>query len=117
VASGLRSLPDLRLQPIDPPERALQRLQVRDLDCERREITLRDGKRIKDRVTLLPRSLVVALQLHLREVRRVHQADIATGWRKLRRPAVTHFGIRLPLTCWNTVMASARFKNYWAMAL
>jgi integrase len=35
-------------------------LRVKDLDCERVEIAVRDGKGQKDRLTLLPRKLVPA---------------------------------------------------------
>ena len=63
----------------EPPERALQRLRVKDRDSERREIAVSDGKGGTDRVTLLPRSLVVALKLHLREVRRIHQTYLAAS--------------------------------------
>ena len=41
------------------------RLRVKDLDFQRRELTVRDGKGGKDRLTLLPQSLVPALQEHL----------------------------------------------------
>jgi integrase len=37
------------------------RLRVKDLDFERRELTVRDGKGGRDRMTLLPQSLVAGL--------------------------------------------------------
>jgi integrase len=40
------------------------RLRVKDLDFERSEIRIHDGKGAKDRVTMLPESLVVPLQVH-----------------------------------------------------
>jgi integrase len=55
------------------------RLRVKELDFERRELTVRDGKGGKDRRTLLPQSLVAGLQEHLLKVRRLHQADLAAG--------------------------------------
>lgn len=55
------------------------RLRVKDLDLERREIRVRDGKGRRDRVTPLPRSLVPELEQHLERVRRQHQADLAAG--------------------------------------
>ncbi|MEK6280389.1 MAG: integron integrase [Acidobacteriota bacterium] len=55
------------------------RLRVKDLDFERGEITVREGKGAKDRVTMLPRSLIGALQTHLEKVRILHHADIKTG--------------------------------------
>ncbi len=55
------------------------RLRVKDVDFERREIVVRDGKGRKDRVTLLPDSLRVPLGEHLEQVRRQHQSDLSRG--------------------------------------
>ncbi|MGD9787956.1 MAG: integron integrase [Sulfuricellaceae bacterium] len=55
------------------------RLRVKDVDFERREILVREGKGAKDRVTMLPASLVEPLQEHLRRVRGLHEADRAAG--------------------------------------
>lgn len=62
------------------------RLRVKELDFERRELTVRDGKGGKDRRTLLPQSLVAELQEHLLKVRRLHQADLAAGWGRVLMP-------------------------------
>jgi integron integrase len=61
-------------------------LRVQDLDFERGEITIRDGKGGKDRVTVLPRSLHASLRDHLRAVRRVHEEDRAAGWGRVELP-------------------------------
>ena len=45
------------------------RLRVKDVDFQRGEILVRDGKGFKDRVTVLPRSAMRPLHAHLREVR------------------------------------------------
>jgi integron integrase len=63
------------------------RLRVKDLDFQRCELTVRDGKGGKDRLTLLPQSLVAGLQAHLLKVRRLHQADLAAGWGRVLLPA------------------------------
>jgi len=55
------------------------RLRVKDVDFARCEITVRDGKGARDRVSVLPVALVGPLQAHLSKVRRQHQADLATG--------------------------------------
>jgi len=55
------------------------RLRVKDIDFSRNEITVRDGKGGKDRVTLLPARLRDPLAAHLDRVRRTHQADLAHG--------------------------------------
>lgn len=58
----------------------LLRLRVKDLDLERRQIVVRDGKGAKDRVTMVPAKLVAALREHLARVRRQHEADVAAGY-------------------------------------
>jgi integron integrase len=62
------------------------RLRVKDLDFQRRELTVRDGKGGKDRLTLLPQSLVAGLQEHLLKVRHLHQGDLAAGWGRVLLP-------------------------------
>ena len=62
------------------------RLRVLDLDFERGELTVRDGKGGKDRVTMLPRSVEPALRKHLERVRVVHTCDLADGWGRVLMP-------------------------------
>ena len=55
------------------------RLRVKDVDFERAEIVVRDGKGAKDRVTMLPTSLILPLQEHLRWCRQLFEDDKAKG--------------------------------------
>jgi integron integrase len=55
------------------------RLRVKDVDFSRGEITVRDGKGQKDRVTVLPAKLTESLRRHVERVRRQHEADLAVG--------------------------------------
>lgn len=55
------------------------RLRVKDVDLERRQITVRDGKGGKDRVTVLPESLLEPLARRLDLRRALYQADVARG--------------------------------------
>ena len=55
------------------------RLRVKDVDFSRREITVRDGKGAKDRITMLPKGLGVPLKMHLRDVAQIHRRDLAAG--------------------------------------
>lgn len=55
------------------------RLRVKDVDFERAEILVRDGKGAKDRVTMLPQSLISPLQDHLRWRRQLFEDDKAKG--------------------------------------
>lgn len=55
------------------------RLRVKDVDFERGEITVRDGKGGKDRHTMLPESLADPLRQHLLRVRALWGNDRAAG--------------------------------------
>lgn len=55
------------------------RLRVKDVDFARREILVREAKGRKDRVTMLPQSLVEPLQKHLQRVADLHKEDLAKG--------------------------------------
>jgi integron integrase len=55
------------------------RLRVKDLDFDRGEITVRDGKGRKDRVSVLPAALAVPLQRHLERRRLDHRKDCTGG--------------------------------------
>ena len=55
------------------------RLRVKDVDFERAEIVVRDGKGAKDRITMLPQALIAPLQSHLQTRRPVYEADKEQG--------------------------------------
>jgi len=55
------------------------RLRVKDVDFTRREILIRDGKGGKDRVTVLPLSLVAPLRAHLEAVYALFAEDRRHG--------------------------------------
>ena len=57
----------------------LMRLRIKDLDLKRGMLTIRKGKGDKDRVTVLPKSLVEPLRAHLKEVRALWQKDRDSG--------------------------------------
>src|SRR5665213_78490 len=54
-------------------------LRVKDIELARHEVMVRQGKGGKDRVTMLPVSLVEEMTAHLRKVRKVFEADRAAG--------------------------------------
>lgn len=54
-------------------------VRVKDLDFERREITVRRGKGQKDRRVMLPESVREPLRVHLAAVRVQHEADLRAG--------------------------------------
>ncbi len=57
----------------------LLRLRVQHLDLGRLQLTVRGGKGDKDRLTIIPRSLVPALERQLDRLRKLHAEDRAAG--------------------------------------
>jgi integron integrase len=55
------------------------RLRVKDVELTRREIIVRDGKGGKDRVTIVPDSLLEAMRAQLALRRQWHEQDLALG--------------------------------------
>lgn len=62
------------------------RLRVKDIDFSFDQITVRDGKGAKDRVTMLPGSVKVALRGHLESVKAMHEQDLREGGGKVYLP-------------------------------
>jgi len=62
------------------------RLRVKDLDFERNQIIVHNGKGDVDRVTMLPQKLKVRLQAHLAEVKRLHEQDLQEGFGRVSLP-------------------------------
>jgi len=55
------------------------RLRVKDIDFGYRQITVREGKGMRERITILPDRLIRPLQTHLARVKELHQQDLARG--------------------------------------
>lgn len=55
------------------------RLRIKDVDLETRIVVVRDGKGAKDRVTVLPGSLVTELEEQVRRALEVHRLDRLAG--------------------------------------
>ena len=55
------------------------RLRVKDIDFERQQITVREGKGNRDRATLLPRTTAKILREHLEHVRLLYDEDHEKG--------------------------------------
>jgi integron integrase len=62
------------------------RLRVKDIDFHQRQITVRDGKGFKDRVTILPDQLRNAIENLLRDVHVQHAQDLDRGYGKVYLP-------------------------------
>ena len=62
------------------------RLRVKDVDFHYRQLLVRDAKGQKDRVTMLPNSLVEPMRTHLARVRHLHETDLRDGYGRVHLP-------------------------------
>jgi integron integrase len=62
------------------------RLRIKDVDLKILQLTVRDGKGGKDRVTVLPGSVVEPLVAHLARVRALHEHALETGFGGVELP-------------------------------
>lgn len=62
------------------------RLRVKDLDFGYKQITVRDGKGAKDRLTVMPEKLVEPLRFHLEKTRTAHERDLRAGFGRVWLP-------------------------------
>ena len=62
------------------------RLLVKDVDLGNHQIIVRDGKGEKDWATVLPESLIPALQIHISDVKALHQKDLRDGYGEVSLP-------------------------------
>ena len=62
------------------------RLRVKDIDFDNHRIIVYDGKGGDDRVTLLPESIAANLREHLKQVKAIHQKDLAAGFGSVYMP-------------------------------
>lgn len=70
------------------------RLRIKDVDFDLRMITLRDTKSNRDRVTVLPSSVVEPLKTHLRHVEIQHEEDLRIGRGSVEMPGA--LGVKYP---------------------
>lgn len=66
------------------------RLRVKDIDFGYRQITVREGKGLRERVTILPDRLARPLQAHLGRVKELHLQDLARGAGAVFLPSALH---------------------------
>lgn len=62
------------------------RLRVKDIDFGLNQITVRDGKGGKDRVTVLPGSLISLLKRQLAMAKALHESDLKQGFGQVYLP-------------------------------
>jgi integron integrase len=86
------------------------KLRVADLEFERGEITVRNGKGGKDRVTMLPKSAMPALHRQLATAQGIHAQDLAAGWGRVELPdaLARKYPRAASAWCWQWVFPQAR---------
>lgn len=62
------------------------RLRIKDVDFGQSQLIVRDGKGMKDRVTMLPESLRGTLMQQIVRVRNLHEKDLAAGLGRVYLP-------------------------------
>jgi len=62
------------------------RLRVKDVEFNQHQIVIREGKGGRDRVTMLPASLVEPLERHLSRVKVMHEQDLQAGYGRVFQP-------------------------------
>lgn len=86
-------------------------LRVKDLNLDRGELLVRDGKGGKDRVTMLPGALREAVTEHLARVHRQHDADVVAGRGSVALPGALR--LKYPQApfewAWQWVFPATRF--------
>jgi integron integrase len=62
------------------------RLRVKDIDFHYNQLMIRDAKGQKDRVTMLPASLIEPLRTQLARVKVLHEQDLSEGYGRVYLP-------------------------------
>lgn len=88
------------------------RLRVKDVDFERNEILIRDGKGGKDRVTMLPSSIATGLQAHLEQRRLLFEDDNRIGKANAFLPdaLATKYPNAAAEWCWQYIFPSGSYS-------
>ncbi len=88
------------------------RLRVEEVDFGRSEIVVRSGKGDRDRVTVLPQSVVPELERHLAQVRAQHRRDLGrgAGWVELPAALARKYPHAGEEWAWQWVFPSGRWR-------
>lgn len=88
------------------------RLRVKDVELERAEVLVRDGKGGKDRITMLPGRLVEIVRAQLALARSVHDTDLRAGHGRVWLPhaLATKYPGAATAFAWQYVFPAARLS-------
>lgn len=90
------------------------RLRVKDIELERNEITVRDGKGAKDRVTMLPVKLKPSLVAHLQRVKAQHERDLQRGAGSIELPYALDRKYPRAAWDWSWQWVFPATRSYWS---
>ena len=88
------------------------RLRVKDVELERGELLVRDGKGGKDRITMLPDRLNDALRAQIALAKSMHEADLHAGYGQVWLPnaLATKYPSAATAFAWQYVFPAARLS-------
>lgn len=88
----------------------LVRLRVKDIDFQRNQIVVREGKGQKDRSAPLPPELVADLHKQIRRVKRLHEKDLTEGYGSVYLPhaLAKKYPNAAKEFCWQYVFPSSK---------
>lgn len=89
------------------------RLRIKDIDYKFKQITVRDGKGKKDRVTLLPDSLIEPLKEAIEHAKNIHKFDLSEGFGEVYLPyALARKYKKAPVeTGWQYIFPASKRAN------
>lgn len=62
------------------------RLRVKDIDFGYRQINVWEAKGAKSRITMLPKTVIIPLKIHMEKVRKLHEKDLSRGFGSVELP-------------------------------
>jgi integron integrase len=91
----------------------LIRLRVKDIDFERNQITIREGKGEKDRTVPLPSELVEDLKAQLEKGKKLHEKDLEAGYGTVHLPyaLARKYPNAAKEWCWQYVFPSQKLST------
>lgn len=88
------------------------RLRVKDVDFHYEQITIRDGKGAKDRITMLPKTIKEPLQKQITKAKHIHAMDLDEGYGEVYLPNA--LAIKYPNAskewCWQYIFPAERIS-------
>lgn len=87
-------------------------LRIQDIDFDRKQIMIRNGKGAKDRAVMLPMPLINPLKQQIEAARRNHRRDIANGYGEVYLPHALEkkLGTACKYFCWQYLFQASKIS-------